>query len=53
MSTPKQEDSPERLRQKFKHLLKLPSLWTRSYFAAVQRPTADVVQMFIQAQPKT
>jgi putative transposase len=41
-----------RLRQKFKHLLKLPSLWTRSYFAGVQRPTAGVIEAFIRAQPK-
>jgi putative transposase len=39
------------LRKKYKHLLKLPSLWTRSYFAAtVGNVSSETVKRYIAAQ---
>ncbi len=39
------------LRQKFKSLLKLPSLWTRSYFASTTgNVSADTIRRYIEAQ---
>ena len=39
------------LRAKFPHLLKLPSLWTRSYFASTAlNISTDTIQKYIQAQ---
>ena len=39
------------LRRKYKHLLKLPSLWTRSYFAAtVGNVSQAVIETYIAAQ---
>lgn len=39
------------LRKKHKHLLKLPSMWTRSYFAAsVGNVSADTIKKYIAAQ---
>lgn len=38
------------LRKEFPHLLKLPSMWTRSYFASTQRPTDQDIAMFIAQQ---
>ena len=40
-----------RLRKEFKHLLKLPSLWTRSYFASTAgNVSAETIQRYIEAQ---
>jgi putative transposase len=40
-----------RLRQQFKHLLKLPSLWTRSYFASTAgNVSAETIRRYIDAQ---
>lgn len=40
-----------RLRQQFKHLLKLPSLWTRSYFASTAgNVSAATIKRYIDAQ---
>ena len=40
-----------RLRQKFKQLLKLPSLWTRSYVASTAgNVSADTIRRYIPAQ---
>jgi putative transposase len=38
------------LRDKYPHLLKLPSLWTRSYFASVTMPSQDAINAFVAAQ---
>jgi putative transposase len=39
------------LRQKHKHLLKLPSLWTRSYFASTAgNVSAETIQKYIAMQ---
>jgi putative transposase len=39
------------LRQKYKHLLRLPSLWTRSYFASTAgNVSAQTIQRYIEAQ---
>lgn len=39
------------LRRKYKHLLRLPSLWTRSYFASTAgNVSAEVVKKYIEAQ---
>jgi REP-associated tyrosine transposase len=39
------------LRRKYKHLLKLPSMWTRSYFAAtVGTVSQAVIEAYIAAQ---
>ena len=39
------------LREKYPHLLKLPSLWTRSYFASTAgNISADIIQKYIEAQ---
>jgi len=39
------------LREKYPHLLKLPSLWTRSYFAATAgNVSAEVIALYIAAQ---
>jgi putative transposase len=39
------------LRQKHTQLLKLPSMWTRSYFAAtVGNVSAEIIQKYIAAQ---
>jgi putative transposase len=39
------------LRKKHKHLLKLPSLWTRSYFASTAgNVSADTIKRYIEAQ---
>jgi putative transposase len=40
-----------RLRKQFPHLLRLPSLWTRSYFASTAaNVSADTIQRYIEAQ---
>jgi len=41
------------LREKYPLLRRLPSLWTRSYFASTTEPTADDIQAFITAQSRT
>lgn len=39
------------LRQEFPHLLRLPSLWTRSYFCSTAgNVSADAIQRYIEAQ---
>jgi len=39
------------LRKKYRHLLKLPSLWTRSYFASTAgNVSAETIQRYIEAQ---
>jgi putative transposase len=39
------------LREKYPHLLKLPSLWTRSFFASTAgNISADTIQKYIEAQ---
>jgi putative transposase len=39
------------LRKKHKHLLRLPSMWTRSYFAAsAGNVSADTIKRYIEAQ---
>ena len=39
------------LRGKYKHLLRLPSLWTRSYFASTAgNVSAEIVKKYIEAQ---
>lgn len=39
------------LRQQFRHLLKLPSLWTRSYFAATAgNVSSETIARYIAAQ---
>lgn len=39
------------LRKKHKHLLKLPSLWTRSYFASTAgNVSAETIKRYIEAQ---
>lgn len=39
------------LRKKYKHLLKLPSLWTRSYFASTAgNVSGATIQRYIEAQ---
>jgi putative transposase len=39
------------LRKKYPHLLKLPSLWTRSYFAATAgHVSAEAIARYIAAQ---
>ena len=38
------------LRKKYPELRKLPSLWTRSYFASTRQPTPDEIAAFITAQ---
>jgi putative transposase len=39
------------LREKYPHLKKLPSLWTRSYFAATAgNVSADTIKRYIEAQ---
>lgn len=39
------------LRQKYKHLLRLPSLWTRSYFASTAgNVSAEIIKKYIEAQ---
>ena len=39
------------LGEKYSHLLKLPSLWTRSFFASTADNTsADTIQKYIEAQ---
>ena len=39
------------LREKYPHLLKLPSLWTRSYFSSTAgNISADTIQKYIDAQ---
>jgi len=41
------------LRQEFPELLKLPSLWTRSYFVStVGNVSAETIQKYIEAQNK-
>jgi putative transposase len=43
--------SSHELRAKHKHLLKLPSLWTRSYFAAtVGSVSKEAIEQYIAAQ---
>lgn len=40
-----------RLRKQFPHLLRLPSLWTRSYFASTAaNVSADTIKRYIEAQ---
>jgi len=40
-----------RLRQQFKHLLRLPSLWTRSYFASTAgNVSSETIRRYIEAQ---
>ncbi len=40
-----------RLRKKFESLLKLPSLWTRSYFASTAgNVSAETIRRYIEAQ---
>jgi putative transposase len=40
-----------RLRKAFPHLLKLPSLWTRSYFASTAgNVSADTIKRYLEAQ---
>jgi putative transposase len=40
-----------RLRKQFPHLLKLPSLWTRSYFASTAgNVSAETIRRYIEAQ---
>jgi len=42
------------LRQEFPDLLKLPSMWTRSYFVSTTgRVSGDMVQRYIEQQGKT
>jgi len=42
------------LRQEFPELLKLPSMWTRSYFVSTtSRVSGETVQRYIQQQGKT
>ena len=39
------------LRSKYRHLLRLPSLWTRSYFASTAgNVSAQTIQRYIEAQ---
>lgn len=39
------------LRKKYKHLLRLPSLWTRSYFASTAgNVSAEIIKKYIAAQ---
>ncbi len=39
------------LRQKYPHLLKLPSLWTRSYFASTaENVSQEMIRRYIDAQ---
>jgi putative transposase len=41
------------LRQTYKHLLKLPSLWTRSYFASTAgNVSQETIQRYIEEQRK-
>lgn len=41
------------LRQEFPHLLKLPSLWTNSYFVSTAgNVSGDTIRRYIEAQPK-
>jgi putative transposase len=42
------------LRKQFKELLKLPCLWTKSYFASTAgNVSAETIQKYIEAQSKT
>jgi putative transposase len=42
------------LRQEFPHLLRLPSLWTHSYFCRTAgNVSAAVIEQYIQAQKGT
>lgn len=42
------------LRKKFRHLLKLPSLWTHSYFASTAgKVSNETIRRYIEAQSKT
>ena len=39
------------LRKKYRHLLKLPSLWTRSHFASTAgNVSGEIIQRYIEAQ---
>jgi putative transposase len=39
------------LRKNYRHLLRLPSLWTRSYFASTAgNVSAEIIQKYIEAQ---
>lgn len=39
------------LRKKYRHLLRLPSLWTRSYFASTAgHVSAEIIKQYIDAQ---
>ena len=41
------------LRREFPHLLKLPSLWTNSYFVSTAgNVSSKIIQRYIEAQPK-
>ncbi len=43
--------SSRALRQEFAHLLRLPSLWTRSYFCSTAgNVSAEAIQRYIEAQ---
>lgn len=43
-----------RLRKKYPHLLKLPAMWTRSYFASTAgQVSAETIQKYIEAQSKS
>jgi putative transposase len=39
------------LRNEYPQLRKLPSMWTRSYFASTQRPTDQDIAAFLTASP--
>ena len=42
---------PDHLRKEFPHLLKLPSMWTRSYFASTAgNVSQETIQRYIVAQ---
>jgi putative transposase len=42
------------LRQEFPHLLKMPSLWTRSYFCSTAgNVSSETVRRYIEAQKRT
>ncbi len=42
------------LRQEFPHLLKLPSLWTRSFFLSTAgNVSQEIIQTYIERQSKT
>lgn len=45
--------SPRILREEFPHLLKLPSLWTHSYFGSTAGNVSNkTIQQYIEAQSK-